>query len=67
MNELIVGQLRVWDNHFDNQQFILLGVSLDDSHYYRIWDAFSFNDGEYKKYREVDVERYSTLLSQEPK
>ena len=64
MNKLIVGQLRVWDNHFDNQQFILLGVNIDDSHYYRLWDVFSINDGEYKKYREFDVERYSTLLSE---
>jgi len=65
MNKLIVGQLREWDKRYSyDQQFILLGVNIDDSRYYRVWDAFSFNDGEYKKYREFDVERYSTLLSE---
>jgi hypothetical protein len=49
MNKLVIGQLREWDKQYCyDQQFILLGV----------------NDGEYKKYREFDVERYSTLLSE---
>jgi hypothetical protein len=68
MNKLVIGQLREWDKQYSyDQQFILLGVNMDDSHHYRVcrvWNAFSFNDGEYKKYREFDVERYSTLLSE---